>query len=266
MIEFKQEETLPMRTETSGPLPYKNWFRLWRWLRHDFFGIVTEMRLSYLPPLMVYFAAGVSGFTGIVESFYVKQELGLSAAFLAGLGFWAGLPWALKMPVGHLVDLFWRRKAIFVYIGAILMAASLLIMVGLTGSKDQMARYLAPGTWYVISSLLSPIGFVLQDVVADAMTVEAVPLVDARGAPYPDDRVKLMHTTMQTLGRFAAQIATIPFPATKTTAAKSSFRVFSTTATTVILWCDRVAMKNPSWIAINADGTMVSARATAPHR
>ena len=80
--------------------------RFWRWLINDFFGIVREMRFSYLPPLMVYLAAGISGFTGIIESFFVKDELGLSAAFLAGLAFWAGLPWALKMPLGHLVDLF----------------------------------------------------------------------------------------------------------------------------------------------------------------
>ncbi|MCK7483711.1 MAG: hypothetical protein M0C28_46935 [Candidatus Moduliflexus flocculans] len=44
-----------------------------------------------------------------------------------------GLPWALKMPIGHLVDLFWQRKSFFVYFGALLMAAGLLIMVGLTG-------------------------------------------------------------------------------------------------------------------------------------
>jgi len=183
--------------------PPISWFRLWQWFRYDFFGIVREMRLDYLPPLMVYFAAGVSGFTGIVESFYVKQELGLSAAFLAGLGFWVGLPWALKMPLGHLVDLFWRHKALFVYIGAVLMAASLLIMVGLTGSKDQMARFTEPGTWYVIASLLSPIGFVLQDVVADAMTVEAVPSHTEEGIAIPETELKRMHITMQTLGRIA---------------------------------------------------------------
>jgi len=91
--------------------------RLWGWIKNDFLGIAREMRWSYLPPLMVYFAAGVAGFTGIIESFFVKEELGLTAAFLAGLGFWAGLPWALKMPVGHLVDLFWRWKSIFVYLG-----------------------------------------------------------------------------------------------------------------------------------------------------
>lgn len=84
------------------------------------------MRWSYVPPLMVYFAAGVSGFTGIIEAFFVKEKLGLSAALLASLGFWAGLPWAMKMPLGHLVDRFWHRKALFVYLGAALMAASQL--------------------------------------------------------------------------------------------------------------------------------------------
>jgi len=177
--------------------------RLRRWFREDFFGIIGEMRFSYLPPLMVYLAAGVSGFTGIIESFYVKEELGLSAAFLAGLGFWAGLPWALKMPLGHLVDLFWRRKALFVYLGASLMAASLLIMVGLTGYKDWMAGILQPEIWYVVASLISPVGFVLQDVVADAMTVEAVPTHTADGAPIPEKDLKRMHVTMQTLGRIA---------------------------------------------------------------
>ena len=63
-----------METEMNKLSPPNPWFRLWQWFRYDFFGIVPEMRLSYLPPLMVYFAAGVSGFTGIVESFYVKQE------------------------------------------------------------------------------------------------------------------------------------------------------------------------------------------------
>ena len=177
--------------------------RVWRWFRDDFFGIVREMRWSYVPPLMVYLAAGISGFTGIIESFYVKEELGLTAEFLAGLGFWAGLPWALKMPLGHLVDLFWRQKALFVYLGAALMAVSLLIMIGLTGHPDIMTRYLEAGLWYVIASLLSPVGFVLQDVVADAMTVEAVPTHDEDGREIAEETIKRMHITMQTLGRIA---------------------------------------------------------------
>ena len=173
------------------------------WLFDDFFGIIREMRFSYIPPLLVYFAFGVSGFTGIVESFYVKQELGLSAAFLAGLGFWAGLPWALKMPIGHMVDLFWRWKALFVYFGALLMTLSLLIMVGLTGYRGVMEELFTVEVWYIIATLLGPVGFVLQDVVADAMTVEAVPTHDEQGEPIPEKEVKRMHVTMQTLGRIA---------------------------------------------------------------
>ena len=177
--------------------------RIWTWFTRDFLGIFREMRWSYLPPLMVYLAAGISAFTGIIESFFVKEQLGLSAAFLAGLAFWAGLPWALKMPLGHLVDLFWRRKAAFVYFGATLMALSLLIMVGLTGHTQWMASFLPVDTWYIISVLLSPVGFVLQDVVADAMTVEAVPTVDDTGTRIADDKLQRMHVTMQTLGRIA---------------------------------------------------------------
>jgi hypothetical protein len=37
--------------------------RIWGWIKNDFLGIAREMRWSYLPPLMVYFAAGVAGFT-----------------------------------------------------------------------------------------------------------------------------------------------------------------------------------------------------------
>jgi hypothetical protein len=40
--------------------------RAWRWFSVDFLGIFREMRLSYLRALMVYLAAGVSGFTGII--------------------------------------------------------------------------------------------------------------------------------------------------------------------------------------------------------
>jgi MFS family permease len=174
-----------------------------RWVRKDFIGLFREFRWSYLPPLMVYFAAGVSGFTGIIESFFVKEELGLTAAFLANLGFWAGLPWALKMPLGHLVDLFWRWKSIFVYLGAALMAAGLLIMVGLTGYTGWMAKMMPVDIWYILAAMLSPVGYVLQDVVADAMTVEAVPVYTEDGTPIGEKKLQQMHVTMQTLGRMA---------------------------------------------------------------
>lgn len=190
-------------TDNTGTKQVSTVARLSRWVREDFMGLVREMRLSYLPPLMVYSAAGISGFTGIVESFFVKKSLGLSPAFLADLAFWAGLPWAMKMPLGHLVDLFWRRKSFFVYAGAALMAVSLLVMVGLTGYTDWMRSFLPVETWYILSVLVAPIGYVMQDVVADAMTVEAVPTRDEDGNPFPEKELQRMHVTMQTMGRVA---------------------------------------------------------------
>lgn len=161
------------------------------------------MRLSYLPPLMVYLAYGISGLTGIVGTFFIKDYLGLSASFLAALGFWAGIPWALKMPIGHMVDLLWRWKGWLIGVGAGLLAISLGIMAALIGQRDVLTAIWPAEVWFVISTLLAPVGYVIQDAVADAMTVEAVPRVNERGVPYTAEERKLMHTTMQTLGRVA---------------------------------------------------------------
>jgi len=174
-----------------------------QWFSANILALGREMRLSYLPPLMVYVAAGISGLTGIVGTFYVKEKLGLSAEFLAMLGFWMMLPWALKMPLGHLVDLVWRWKGLLVYLGAGLIMLSLIIMIGLLGHTEAMAAMAPVETWYVLSALLAPVGYVLQDVVADAMTVEAVPRVDENGNKLDAEKRKLMHVTMQTLGRVA---------------------------------------------------------------
>jgi hypothetical protein len=161
------------------------------------------LRLSYLPPLLVYAAYGVSGLTGIVGTFFVKDYLELSAEFLAALAFWAGIPWALKMPVGHVVDLIWRWKAALVWLGAGMIAASLAIMIGLIRHLEAMRAVMSPENWFVLAALVSPTGYMVQDAVADAMTVEAVPRVDEHGKPYDQPARKSMHTTMQTLGRVA---------------------------------------------------------------
>jgi hypothetical protein len=168
-----------------------------------FVDLGRQLRMSYVPPLMVYLAYGISGLTGIVGVFFVKDYLDLSAAFLAGLGFWAGIPWVLKMPLGHLVDVIWRYKSLLVYFGAALLTASIAIMYGLITFPEAMAAVLPAEVWFVTSALLSPTGLVVQDVVADAMTVEAVPLSDDRGRRYGESELKAMHTTMQMLGRFA---------------------------------------------------------------
>lgn len=190
---------MTQEVSTRHSLPSK----IYKWIDRNIFELGREMRLSYLPPLMVYMAAGISGLTAIVGTFFVKEYLGLSAAFLAALGFWAGIPWALKMPLGHLVDLIWRWKSGLVYFGAFLITVSLLVMVGLLTDRTAMEAIMPAEAWFVLSTLLAPIGYVTQDAVADAMTVEAVPRVDIKGIPIDQEKRKLMNTTMQTLGRVA---------------------------------------------------------------
>jgi len=84
-----------------------------------------------------------------------------------------------------------------------MIAVSLSIMILLLGHTEAMLTVASAETWFITSSLLAPIGYVLQDVVADAMTVEAVPSIDRDGQPIDPPRIRSMHTTMQLLGRLA---------------------------------------------------------------
>ncbi|MEM8538377.1 MAG: hypothetical protein AAGF56_11020 [Pseudomonadota bacterium] len=171
--------------------------------------LFRQMRWSFLPPLMVYFAFGFTGLTAIVGTFFVKEYLDLSAAYLAGLAFWAGIPWALKMPLGHLVDIIWRWKWLLVWLGAALVALSVGIMYLVLTAPDMMTTVMPLANWYVASTIIAPCGLVVQDAVADAMSVEAVPTVDSDGQPIPEHQEKAMHVTMQMLGRFALITGTL---------------------------------------------------------
>ena len=177
--------------------------RLWNLFDRVILSLGRELRVTFLPPLMVYIAYGIQGITSIAGTFFVKEYLDLSAEWLAAVGFWAGLPWVLKMPVGHVVDLMWRWKGLLVFLGAGLIAASVGIMIGLVGYKEAMAAVMPVQSWFLLASVLAPTGYVIQDVVADAMTVEAVPHLDDDGRPVPEAERRVQHATMQMLGRVA---------------------------------------------------------------
>ena len=165
---------------------------------------MLKFRWAYVPPLLIYISAGISGITSIVGIFFLKDYLDISAAFIASIGFWAGIPWALKMPIGFLIDRFWNKKHIFVYIGAMLIAISLLIMYALLTQRSLLETYFQAELWFIISSILTPVGYVLQDVVADAMTVEAVdPSFRSKNNNLNSSAIKTEHTIIQLYGRFA---------------------------------------------------------------
>jgi len=164
---------------------------------------IRSFRLRYLPVLMVYFAYGALGLIAVSRDFWIKEQLTLSPAELAGIGVWLGLPWTVKMVFGELVDcvpIFGSQRAVYVLIGAACTSSGLLTLAGAAGGWLVFAR---PEQLYILGMMLIVVGTVIQDVVADAMSTEVVARVDAAGQPRPDDEVRAELGMVQVLGRLA---------------------------------------------------------------
>jgi MFS family permease len=164
---------------------------------------IRAFRLAYLPLLMVYFAYGALGLIDVTRDMWVKEQLTLSPAQLAGISVWLTLPWTIKMVFGELVDsvpIFGSQRRAYVVIGAIFTATGLVTLAGGAGG---WLHFLPPDRLYVFGALLIVIGTVIQDVVADAMSTEVVPRVDETGSPKPDDQVRSELGMVQVLGRLS---------------------------------------------------------------
>ena len=175
-------------------------------LEKALFNPVKAFRITYLPLLMVYFAYGALGLTAIAESFWVKNSLTLSPAELASLSVWLTLPWTIKMVFGELVDtvaIFGSQRRAYVYIGGGLVAAGLLLMAAAAGGWITSVR---AETLYRLASFLIVVGVVLQDVVADTMTTEIVPRLEADGRLRPQADIDRDLGMVQVLGRLALSI------------------------------------------------------------
>ena len=164
---------------------------------------IKAFRVTYLPLLMIYFAYGALGLIGVAQSFFEKKSLTMSPAELAALGVWLALPWAIKMVFGELVDtvaILGSQRRIYVFIGASLLSISLVLLAGAAG-----------GWWpginvnalYVAAALLSVLGIVLQDVVADAMSTEVVARTHEDGTPRRQEDIDYDLGMVQALGRLA---------------------------------------------------------------
>lgn len=188
-------------TDTSLPKPIGA--RVIELLTRAVLAPVRAFRLQYLPLLMVYFAYGALGIIAVADSFWVKKELTLSPAALAHLGVWLTLPWAVKMVFGELVDtvpLLGSRRRGYVFLGASLIAAGLILLAGAAGGWITFAP---PEQLYIIAQIVTVIGVVLQDVVADAMSTEVVPRVWPDGTPRPQSQIDHDLGMVQILGRLA---------------------------------------------------------------
>ncbi|MFK5975873.1 MAG: PucC family protein [Sulfurovum sp.] len=137
---------------------------------------IRAIRMRYIPLLLIYFAYGASGFSAIAETFWVKEQLSLSALDLIALGVWLTVPWTIKMIFGQMVDsftIFGSNRKIYVYIGALLMIFGTFLMIGLVSNAPYLLDYDKEKV-YIFASVISMIGFVMQDVVADTMSTEVV--------------------------------------------------------------------------------------------
>ena len=137
---------------------------------------IKALRLRYVPLLLVYFAYGSSVFTAIALNFWVKETLDMSAADLAELGIWLTVPWTVKMIFGSLVDsvlIFGSNRKSYVYIGALLITMSSLMMIAVVGEYSIVAEF-SKKSVYIFASVIAVVGFVMQDVVADTMSTEVI--------------------------------------------------------------------------------------------
>ncbi len=164
---------------------------------------IRALRVRYVPLLLIYFAYGASVFTAIAKDFWVKKALSLSAEDLLALGVWLTVPWTIKMIFGQMVDsvtIFGSNRRVYVYIGALLIAISTILLIGIVGGHSWIAAY-SKEKVYIFASVLGVVGFVMQDVVADTMSTE---VVDKNQSP---EEIKKELATIQVLARLSLGLA-----------------------------------------------------------
>jgi MFS family permease len=153
--------------------------------------VFGNFRLAYLPVLLTYLGFGASTVTSIGLLYFDKDTLGLTPAEAAGIAFWLGLPWSMKMVVGVASDvrpIFGSRRGAYLVLGALCSLAGYAMLATSVATKPA----------YLAAMLLVTIGYMVQDVVADALSVEV-----ARD----DEEIG----QIQTLGRMAVLLGGIVF-------------------------------------------------------
>ena len=122
-------------------------------------------RAAYLPVLITYFAYGASSITGVALLYFQKDTLKLQPTDTAQIGFWLGLPWSMKMVIGVASDRFpiaGDRRRPYLMLGALASVTGYAMLASMVDSQGM----------YLLAMLLVTTGFMVQDVVADALSVE----------------------------------------------------------------------------------------------
>src|SRR5689334_22058970 len=173
-------ETAPAAATTPAPAPAPGRFAR---------ALLGGVRLAYLPVLVTYFCYGASGITAIALLYFQKDVLRITPAEAAGIAFWVALPWSTKMVAGVASDvhpILGSRRFAYLLLGALLSFAGYAWLATTASTKGA----------YLAAMVIIAVGFMVQDVVADALSVEV-----ARS----DEEMK----QIQALGRMALLAGTI---------------------------------------------------------
>lgn len=175
-------------------------------LRDTLLAPIRACRVAYLPLLMVYFASGAIGLTAVADQFWVKKSLTLTPADLASLAVWLQVPWSCKMVISALVDsvpIAGSQRHSYVFIGGSLIAAGLGL---LAAAAAGLVTFATLESIYVLAQLLTVVGAVVQEVVADAMSAEVVDYNGPDGRPRAQSDIDTELAMVQVLGRLAYSI------------------------------------------------------------
>src|SRR3990172_7625178 len=99
------------------------------------------LRGAHAPILTTYFCYGASGITGVPPLSFQKDALALTPAEVAGIGFWLGLPWSMKMVAGVASDCYpilGSRRGAYLLLGALAAAGGYAALATLVATR---ARY-----------------------------------------------------------------------------------------------------------------------------
>lgn len=165
------------------------------------------LKKRYIPLLLLYFAYGSQAIGAVALTFWEKENLGLSAEQLLQISVWVMLPWTIKMIWGQFVDhvpLFGSRRKSYIILGAMLMTLGTTILVGMAENWDFIQALGNEYQLYLAAVLLTALGFVIQDVTADTLSVEVV----EREGKTPQE-IQQECATVQLLGRFTLSLALV---------------------------------------------------------
>lgn len=166
-------------------------------------------KVKYLLFITVYFSYNFANFSQIAETFWIKNNLSITAVEIVSITVWNMFPWTMKIVFGQALDqlrIFGSQRRIYIFLGAFFMLLGNIITI-LVANNAAIVSGISVYHLLVLVALLSNTGFAMQDIVADTLCYDIVDKVDKKNIPRPEEEIKSEIANIQVLIR----IICIPF-------------------------------------------------------